>query len=308
LTADGDRARAEDVATQLAASFPELPEVHLRMGDVQLARNDRAAARRSFDRALTLSPGSMEALNKRVALDLAEGNPGAARSAIEPRLHQAPTDPALLMLDALASQAAGDAEAFEQTLLKLISVDPDNMRAYDMLATFYVERGNLEEARAKYAELSRQDPASIVAPTMVAILLYAQQKPAESLKAYEDLVARIPGAAVASNNLAWLYAENGGNLDVALELAKAAAVQLSSSPQVHDTLGWVYYKKNLAGLAIGPLETAVKQAPEEPSFRYHLGLAYSRVGDNARARDAFDQVLRLKPDFQEAKDARRLLF
>ena len=40
------------------------------------------------------------------------------------------------------------------------------------------------------------------------------------------------------------------NLDVALGLAQTAKSQLANDPQVANTLGWVYYKKGLPGLAV----------------------------------------------------------
>ena len=78
-------------------------------------------------------------------------------------------------------------------------------------------------------------------------------------------------------------------------------------PQVNDTLGWIYYKKDLAALAIHPLQLSVDKAPKNPTYRYHLGLAYAKVGNTVKAREAFDEVLKQKPDFREAEDARRTL-
>ena len=102
-----------------------------------------------------------------------------------------------------------------------------------------------------------------MAPTMVALILEVQKKPAEAQKIYEKIVAATPTAAVAANNLAWLYAENGGNLDVAMQLAQSASQQLPKVPQVTDTLGWVYLKKDLASLAIPPLLSSIENDPEE---------------------------------------------
>ena len=50
---------------------------------------------------------------------------------------------------------------------------------------------------------------------------------------------------VAANNLAWMYAETGENLDMALQLAQAAARRLPNIPAIQDTLGWIHHKKGL---------------------------------------------------------------
>ena len=116
-----------------------------------------------------------------------------------------------------------------------------------------------------------------------------------------------PRAAVASNNLAWMYASRGEQLDRALQLAQAAKAELPDHPEVNDTLGFVYLKKQLPALAIPPLRLAVEKDPGNPAFHYHLGLAYSQTGDKAAARQALEQALKLKPDFEGAEDAKKVL-
>ena len=51
---------------------------------------------------------------------------------------------------------------------------------------------------------------------MVGILLESQGKRDEARRWYEATVAELPAAPIAANNLAFIYAEQGTNLDVAL--------------------------------------------------------------------------------------------
>ena len=74
-----------------------------------------------------------------------------------------------------------------------------------------------------------------------------------------------------------------------------------------DTLGWIYYKKGLASLAIPHFQDSVQQQPDNATFRYHLGLAYAQAGDSASARRSLERALALASDFDGAADARRLL-
>jgi tetratricopeptide (TPR) repeat protein len=142
---------------------------------------------------------------------------------------------------------------------------------------------------------------------MAATIAQLQNNAADAQKRYEQILARDPYAAVAANNLAWLYADHGGNLDVALQLARTAKRKLPDQPDVNDTLGWVYIKKNLPLLAVPVLQESVKKDPRNPVYQYHLALGYVGTGDHVRARAALEQALRLKPDFAYAQDARRLL-
>jgi Flp pilus assembly protein TadD len=101
--------------------------------------------------------------------------------------------------------------------------------------------------------------------------------------------------------------ENGDNMDVALQLAQTATRRLPDNPAMQDTLGWIYYKKGLASLAVPPFERSVKLEPGNPIFHYHLGLAYMKAGESTRARSALQEALSLAPDFAGAADARRML-
>jgi Flp pilus assembly protein TadD len=172
----------------------------------------------------------------------------------------------------------------------------------------YASQHRLEEARAEFDKLAEARPKFAVAGyTLSGMILQLQNKPAEARAKYEKVLAIDSRAPVAANNLAWIYAETGGNLDIALQLAQTAKGQLPERPEVNDTLGWLYYKKGLATLAVPPLRESVKSDPKNPIYQYHLGLAYAKNGDTANARQALTQALSLKPNFEGAEDARRVL-
>jgi len=116
-----------------------------------------------------------------------------------------------------------------------------------------------------------------------------------------------PEAAVAANNLAWIYVQRGGNLDVAMQLAQIAQKRLPEVAEVEDTLGFIYYKKNLVPLAIELLNASRAKDPKNALYEYHLGLAYTSAGDVARARGSLARALALKPDFDGAAEAKTLL-
>jgi Flp pilus assembly protein TadD len=94
---------------------------------------------------------------------------------------------------------------------------------------------------------------------------------------------------------------------VALQLAQTASTGLPESPEVADTLAWVYHKKGLPKLAIPILRQVVQKNPDNPQFRYHLGAVLAGAGESGEAKKELQKALDLKPDFAEAADARRLL-
>ena len=96
---------------------------------------------------------------------------------------------------------------------------------------------------------------------------------------------------------------------------------MQSNPEVPsfaDTLGWVYYKKNLYGAATEQLKKAVTvdealarrvNGTPTPTYHFHLGVALAAKGDKSGARREIENALRLsqKVNFPEAEEARKTL-
>ena len=68
-----------------------------------------------------------------------------------------------------------------------------------------------------------------------------------------------------------------------------------------------YYKKGLYGSAIGEFSDSLAKIPENPAVIYHLGMAYYKNGDAAKARIELEKALSLNENFVGADDARRVL-
>jgi tetratricopeptide (TPR) repeat protein len=142
---------------------------------------------------------------------------------------------------------------------------------------------------------------------MVGTLLQLQGKLDEAKVQYEKVLGLDNRAAAASNNLAQLYVDRNENLDVALQLAQTAKAGMPASHEVDDTLGWIYYKKGAAPLAITSLKQAVAAAPANAVYLYHLGAAYALNKDKVNARQTLEKALKLQPGFPGADDARKIL-
>src|SRR4029078_1468193 len=89
----------------------------------------------------------------------------------------------------------------------------------------------------------------------------------------------------------------------ALEFAQADKRQLTNPPEGNDTLGFIYYKKNLGTLAVPLLESTVATDPSNPEYHYHLGLAYGQTADKTKASRALTRGLVFKPDSKGAQNA-----
>ena len=112
---------------------------------------------------------------------------------------------------------------------------------------------------------------------------------------------------IAANNLAWVYAQQGDNLDMALSLATQAKQIAPDMNAVNDTLAWIQYKKGNYKVSVSFAEDAVRRSPDNPAFRYHLGMALSGAGEKDRARTELQKALSLNLKGTDAQDAQKTL-
>jgi tetratricopeptide (TPR) repeat protein len=213
----------------------------------------------------------------------------------------------LLVLAGRTYLAAGDAQGAERLFRQAIDVSPAALEAYALLGRLYLSQGRLDQARQEFESVASRQSRPVAALTMAGQILLQQGQTAAARDHFERVLAIDPNAAVAANNLAWIYAEADEKLDQALQLAQTAVAALPKSAEARDTLGWVYYKRKAPQLAVSALERCVAQEAGNPVYHYHLGLAYALAGDRARARQALERALALNGTFAGADDARRVL-
>ena len=155
--------------------------------------------------------------------------------------------------------------------------------------------GRVAEAVATYERAVEQSPKSGSLHLLLASLLEASGRTEDAMAHYESAIELDPELAIAKNNLAYLMAERGKDLDRALDLAQEAKAKLPDNPNAADTLGWVLYKKNVPAAAIGYLrEAAGGLRPEDPSLplvRHHLALAYEANEEPEQAIAALEQAV-----------------
>jgi tetratricopeptide (TPR) repeat protein len=299
--------RAEPSLRLLATALPDSPIVQAQVGHMELTRGNHAAARAAYGRVLARDPESVDALTGLVEVELQAKNINAARARLKDALTRAPRHSRILMLAGTTETRAGDRAAAERHFRAAIDADPDNMDAYLSLARLYGAQGRIPETIAQVEAVAQKQATSVAAQTLLGILYHYKNRVAEAKTQYERALALDASAAVASNNLAWILAESGQDLEYALRLAQTAKAKLPERHEVSDTLGWVQIKRGMGALAVAPLREAAEQQPDNPTYHYHLGLAYMAAKNFGPARTSFQKALSLNPEFDGAADARRAL-
>ena len=193
------------------------------------------------------------------------------------------------------------------SLEKAIAIDPNLLSAYLLIGNAYTAQKKFEPAMVQYQKQIDRNPQA-VAPLMMMATLYEYKNQRDKANDYYRKILDIDKKfSPAANNLAWNYAEHGGNLDVALGLAQRAREANPGDPDVADTLGWIYYKKGVYESSLRLLNEAnEKLRDSSPTLLYHLGMTYRMIGNNASAREVLSKALAAGKSFPESAEAQRV--
>jgi len=195
-------------------------------------------------------------------------------------------------------------------LRRTLEIEPNYLPAYFSLGALFVNMNQQERAINEYRKILEKRPDNASTYTLIGMLEDSRQNYDAAAESYRKALELDQNSAIAANNLAWLYATRGmGNLDEAVRLAQQIVQKYPEQNGFADTLGWVYYKKNLYGAAVEQLKKVVSRDQNSATYNFHLGMALAGNGDKAGARRALEQALRLGEgkNFADADEARRTL-
>jgi tetratricopeptide (TPR) repeat protein len=210
-------------------------------------------------------------------------------------------------------------QMLEAELNKALELDKNYLPAYSALAALYIQSKQEDRAIAQYQKIISLRPENSIPYTLIGILEDQRKNFDVAADNYRKALEKDPNAVIAANNLAWLYAVTGkGNLDEAVRLAQGAAQKNPNMAGFIDTLGWVYYKKNLHTAAVEQLRKAVSlneaqaratNSAPSAAYHYHLGMALKGTGDKEESRRELETAIRLsdKAPFADLDDAKKAL-
>ena len=308
-----------EAARQIA---PGDPSVYNSLALVAVEENKTEEALASFENALRVDATNFTALNGMLAIYARNKEVDKAHARLDQLLASYPNSATLHYFKGQAYGMQGNASAAEAELRKSLELDSNYIASYSALGALFTNLKQEDRAIAEYKRILAIRPDNSTVYTLIGMLEYARQNYDGAVDAYRKALEKDQNAVIAANNLAWLYADmSKGNLDEALRLAQGVVQKNPNIAGFLDTLGWVYYKKNLNDLAIDQLQKAValdeaaartaNSAPS-PTYQYHLGLALKGKGDREGSRRALETALRIAEQnpqrpFAGLDDARKAL-
>jgi len=295
------------IYTSLEKNFPNDTQVAVLHGATLLQTQDKAGARKEFERVLQLAPGYIPAIEQLVNLDIADKQFDAASQFINGKIQEFPKEPSLRIMAAKADLAQNKNDQAEATLLKTLEIDPDNQGAYLLLAQLYSDTGRNDKALAKLDAVMAKEPDNTSALMLAAKIYTANNDNKGAAQAYEKLLKISPDYSPALNNLAYLYSEALNNQDRAYQLAQRARELLPFDPSTADTLGWICYHRGSYQTAASLLQESAAKLTAQPDVQYHLGMAAYMLGDEVNAHAALQRALQLTTNFSGSAECARCL-
>jgi tetratricopeptide (TPR) repeat protein len=306
--AKGELDKSQAIYKAIQTAQPNNESAAFNLGSIYRLQKKYSQAIEEFEKVLKRNPEHIDALIGIARSEVLRGNSNAALERVKTQLTMTKRQAPVYELLGQLQLAAKTYPAAIASLEKAISLEPERTSAYYLLGGAYAEQKQFDAAIEQYQALIKKSP-NLVPPHMMAAVIYELKKDREKANQhYQKALDINKRFAPAANNLAWNFAEHGGNLDVALGLAQRAREASPNDAVVADTLGWIYYKKGAYGSAISLLkESNEKFMRKNPSVLYHLGLAYQKNREKDLAKQAFTQALNLGQDFPEMAETKQAL-
>ncbi|HYB12987.1 MAG TPA: tetratricopeptide repeat protein [Myxococcota bacterium] len=281
----------------------------------QESERDPAKVRSILEDALKRAPGNPELLAALAQLDVHAKRPQAALARLDAAIAAAGAGASGSLYASRSSvrSAAGDLPGALDDAREAVIREPTRGDFVTLYVTLAASSGHLEQAAQTLGDLKTKGKLSPVGEEALARVYTNLGRDDEAVALYEQILSR-PGethVAGVKNDLAYLLARSGKDLDRALRLAQEAQSELPQSPEVADTLGFVYLQKGLYDPAIRQFEYAISlaESANQPSaaIHYRRAVALEKAGRRDEAASAYEKALELDPKFPDAGAARNAL-
>jgi tetratricopeptide (TPR) repeat protein len=290
----------------LGLSREKSPELLLQDGLWKLRAGDFGAAQVALEASLNGNPGEVRALAALNEAYFAQKKGLIAIEKVKAYASKLPDSAPVQQFLGTMLWATGDIKGARTAFEAAIASDKNFVTAKLALAQMDAGEGKIDESIARVRSILLADSGNVTAQLWLGMLEEVKGNHDVALEQFRDVVRKDPNNAKALNNLASLLAEYANKPDEALPYAQKAVEIGPDNPEFADTLGWVLYRKGLYAASVQQLERAAAHQ-DKPIWKFHLAMAYSKLGDVKRGRAALDAGLKMNPNVPEAKLAKDML-
>lgn len=186
----------------------------------------------------------------------------------------------------------------------------DHPRETQLLrARYFLRTGQYDRAVGRLQSLTREYPGDNDISVQLAIAAGGSGDLETAEKIYRELIdlggpALNPWFETASNNLGYLFAEEGIRLDEARELISEALAVSPNAAYILDSMGWVYFQRGEFEKSREYLERAAHLSLGDGEILFHLAQLYEQLGKFEQARTFYDRAIKADPRLDQAREKR----
>ena len=303
----GNKDQARKELDYIVKAFPQNVEARYQVGYLDFLDRDFKSAGEVFGKLNKEYPKDRRGLVGVTETMVAEGRINDAIKEMNTAIQAEPERRDLKLFVADLDVRAEQYDTAIQIFQGLLDKDPRNADLLWRIAEVYRRKGDLNTAIDKFRASSQAAPNDPKPLLQLALLMDGTGRADQGQPIYEQILKIQPDNAVALNNLAYLKAEKGIDLDSAQTMAQRALQKEPNSPEISDTLGWIYIKRNLSEEAVRVFQDLVVKEPKNAKFHYHYGLALYQKGDKSSTKRELETALQDRPSKDDEAKIRDLL-
>ena len=189
----------------------------------------------------------------------------------------------------------GDIVGAGQWALKATDADPDNSKAFHVLAMALERMGHLHKALITYErafELDPEDPELLINLGLTAWNLKLTEGAAKMFQLY---IAACPDSPLGYNNLGSIQSDMG-KPDVAIDILREALYRMPEEAILWNSLATVLAEQGRADESLIFYEEAARLAPSFARAYHNLGYAYQHLSQLDKALVSYDKAMELVTD------------
>ncbi len=194
----------------------------------------------------------------------------------------------------MRADKADEAVAILQDRLKQ---DPNNADASLILGSILTRAHRTDQAIAVYKGMidrfANNDEITKLAHSSLSIVYTEMNDFPKAEAELETIFARDPNDPGVNNDLGYLYADQGKNLEKAEAMIRKAVEEEPNNFAYLDSLGWVLFKRGKFQEARIPLEKAQSDPREDATLPDHLGDVYFQLQELGKAKAAWEKALKI---------------
>jgi tetratricopeptide (TPR) repeat protein len=272
---------------------------------------DPAAAREALERGAWLYPSRAGFVVQLINAELRAGETEPALARAQEAADRLPDSARIQMTLARTQLAAGRTDDAVKQVEVVRERWPGQVGVAELYLDVMSRAGRTDQAFQVLAEQHEAGSLSAQGRVLLARVHVARGEDAKAIELLRSAIGDQPGMASAQNDLAYLLARRGESLPEATELAQEARANRPDSPQIADTLGYVYLRRDLGEAALVQFDAATELSePQGTSWataQYHRGLALRSLGREDEAIVAIEQALASGAEFGQSQEAHETL-